>query len=223
MGLLITNHEVLTPDEMKKYFHELNRSLKNLNNLTGNLLEWSFSQTNTIEFTPEIFDVAYALKENEELLNDLAQNKKITIVNETQPGLWVWAHPHSINTVIRNLISNAIKFTREGGKVTMYAVRLDKFIKISVIDNGVGIQDGTKNTIFKIGEKRSTPGTANEKGSGLGLLLCKEFVENNGGTIDMETTFGKGSTFYFTIPIASPTNIENNSEINRSLRAAIQK
>jgi len=223
MGLLITNHELLTQEEMKKYFHELNRSLKNLNNLTGNLLEWSFSQTNTIEFTPEIFDVAYALKENEELFNDLAQNKKITIVNETQPGLWVWAHPHSINTVIRNLISNAIKFTREGGKVTMYAVRLDKFIKISVIDNGVGIQDGTKNTIFKIGEKRSTPGTANEKGSGLGLLLCKEFVENNGGTIDMETTFGKGSTFYFTIPIASPTNIENNSEINRSLRAAIQK
>lgn len=213
MGLLITHHDLLTREEMKKYFHELNRSLKNLNNLTGNLLEWSFSQTNTIEFTPEIFDVAYALKENEELLTDLAQNKKIAIVNETQPGLWVWAHRHSINTVIRNLISNAIKFTHEGGKVTIYAVRLDGFIKISVIDNGVGMQDATKNTIFKIGEKRSTPGTANEKGSGLGLLLCKEFVENNGGTIDMETTLGKGSTFYFTIPIASPANIENNSDL----------
>jgi signal transduction histidine kinase len=213
MGLmdLLSNHDdALTPAERQLYLGDLNRSLKNLNNLTGNLLEWSFSQTNTIKYIAEVFDMGQALHESEELFRDLAQVKKITIVDEYKTGLWVWAHPHSIKTVIRNLLSNAIKFTREGGQVTLHAAPVEGFIKIAVIDNGVGIWDAMLENLFKIGDKRSTPGTANEKGSGLGLLLCKEFVEKNGGTITVETAVGKGSTFFFTVPVASPAQIKNN-------------
>ncbi|WP_333821475.1 tetratricopeptide repeat-containing sensor histidine kinase [Ohtaekwangia sp.] len=206
MDLLSHHYDVLSPDERQRYFRDLNRSLKNLNNLTGNLLEWSFSQTNTIKFIPEVFDIAQALRENEELFRDLAHVKNITIMNETQPGLLVWAHPHSIKTVIRNLLSNAIKFTCEGGEVKLLAEPFHGFVKIAVIDNGVGIQDAIMNSLFKIGVKRSTAGTANEKGSGLGLLLCKEFIEKNGGIIEVESTVGKGSVFYFTVPVPSPAN-----------------
>jgi signal transduction histidine kinase len=171
-------------------------------------LQWGFSQANSISFVPEIFDIAHVLEENEVLLKDVAHDKKITIVNETQSGLLVWAHPNSIKTVVRNLISNAIKFTNKNGKVTLRAEPLDGFIKVSVIDTGVGIIDVVKNSLFKVGYNRSSPGTADEKGSGLGLLLCKEFVEKNGGTIDMETSIGNGSTFYFTVPVASDVNAE---------------
>jgi signal transduction histidine kinase len=206
MNLFSDHYEVLDGADRKKYLGDLNRSLKNLNNLTGNLLEWSFSQTNTIKSICEVFDIAEAVQETEELLKDLAQVKKITIVNEADPGLLVWAHPHSIKTVIRNLLSNAIKFSREGGEITLHAEPIDGFVRISVVDNGVGIHDVIMGGLFKIGDSRSTPGTANEKGSGLGLLLCKEFVEKNGGTIEVETTVGAGSVFHFTVPMAAPAN-----------------
>jgi len=205
MDLWSNHYDDLTPDERQRYLGDLSRSVKNLNNLTGNLLEWSFAQTNTLKFTPEIFDIAQALRESEELFKDLAQVKKITVINETETGLLVWAHPHSIKTVIRNLLSNAIKFTREGGQVTLRAEPLDGFMKVVVIDNGVGIKEKMLSSLFKIGDNRSTPGTANEKGSGLGLLLCKEFVERNGGTIEVETEVGKGSVFCFTVPVPLST------------------
>jgi two-component system sensor histidine kinase/response regulator len=205
MDLLSNNDDMLTPDERQKHLGNLNRSLKNLNNLTGNLLEWSLSQTNTIKFISEPFDIAQALKEVEELFRDLAQVKKISIVNETDTGLLVWAHPHSVKTVIRNLLSNAIKFTREGGEVRLNAERVDDFVKITVIDDGVGIPDDILDRLFSVGEKRSTPGTANERGSGLGLMLCREFAEKNGGTISVKTTAGEGSIFSFTVPAARHT------------------
>jgi len=202
MDLLSSSHNgALSEEERKKYFHILNRQLKNLLNLTSNLLQWSFSQTNSITFAAEIFDIAKTIKENEVLLNDIALDKKITIINEVQTELYVWAHHQSINTVIRNLISNAIKFTHAGGKITICTEHVDEFIKVSVIDTGVGIAADVKDTLFKLSDKRSTLGTANEKGSGLGLPLCKEFVEKNGGTIGVETIVGKGSSFYFTVPV----------------------
>lgn len=199
--LMSKHYEMLSEDERRKGIHDIDRLVKNLLNLIDNLLQWGFSQTNSISFVPEIFDIAHVLKENEVLLKDVAHDKKITIVNETQSGLLVWAHPNSIKTVVRNLIANAIKFTNKNGKVTLRAEPLDGFIKVSVIDTGVGIIDVVKNSLFKVGHNRSSPGTADEKGSGLGLLLCKEFVEKNGGTIGMETETGKGSTFYFTVPV----------------------
>jgi len=179
------------------------KSLKNLLALLENLLEWSLSQTGHIDFKPERFDFALVLNENLALLKEQAQQKNITIINENEAALPVNAHYHSINTIVRNLMSNAIKFTPEGGKITLQTRPLGNELQVSVIDTGLGISSDALQKIFKIDTKHSTPGTANEKGTGLGLILCKDFAEKNGGTIGVESTEGAGSIFYFTIPMAT--------------------
>ncbi len=201
LKLLSQHSDNLSKEELKRFLVDLDRSFKNLFNLLENLLEWSLSQTGMIDFKPEIFDIAFSLKENGELLNDQACNKNISIVNECHSSLLVNAHPNSVHTVIRNLISNAIKFTSEGGKITLRAEPVDGSVRVSVIDTGQGINVEVIQKLFKIGSKHSTFGTANEKGSGLGLVLCKDFVEKNGGTIGVESIEGKGSTFHFTVPM----------------------
>jgi signal transduction histidine kinase len=180
---------------------DVDKSLKNLFALLENLLEWGRSQTGNIDFTPEPFDLAVVLNENQELLKGQAGNKKIALVNENKNALPVHAHRNSINTVVRNLISNAIKFTPEGGKITLNAEPEGKFIRVSVTDTGVGMSKEVIAKLFKIGTKHSTLGTSQEKGTGLGLILCKDFVEKNGGTIGVECAEGKGSTFYFRLPV----------------------
>jgi len=201
LKLLSLQSDQLSKEELKKFLLELDRSLKNLFNLLENLLEWSLSQTGTIDFKPETFDLAQSLKENIELLKDSAGNKNITITNECHSRLLTNAHSHSIHTVIRNLISNAIKFTPDGGSITLRAVPEGGYVRVSVMDSGLGISQEAIQKLFKIGTKHSTLGTAKEKGSGLGLMLCKDFVEKNGGTIGVVSTVGKGSTFYFTLPM----------------------
>jgi signal transduction histidine kinase len=201
LKLLSEQSDRLSKEDLKKFLHELDRSLKNLFNLLENLLEWSLSQTGTIDFKPEPFNIALSLKESGELLQDQATNKNISIVIESPPSLMVMAHSTSIHTVIRNLISNAIKFTPEGGKITLSAEPVGRYVRVSVKDTGWGIRKEVIQILFKIGIKHSTPGTAKEKGSGLGLMLCKDFVEKNGGTIGVESIDGNGSTFHFTVPM----------------------
>lgn len=202
LKLLSHHSDSLSKDELKRSLNELDRSLKNLFNLLENLLEWSLSQTGTIDFKQEVFDIAVSIKENKDLLDDLALNKKIIIVNECNTSLPVNAHRHSIQTVIRNLVSNAIKFTEPGGQITIRAERTGDFVRVLVADTGLGISADVIPQLFKIGFKHSKTGTAKEKGSGLGLLLCKDFVEKNGGAIYVESTKGAGSTFSFTVPSA---------------------
>lgn len=193
----------LSKDELKEFLLDLDKSVRNLSTLLENLLNWSLSQTGSIEFKPEVVDIAQSMKENENLLSELARHKKITLVNECPPHLVCYAHPQSINTVIRNLISNAIKFTKEGGTIKLRAQQINRHVRVSITDTGLGISEEVKQRLFKIGTKHSTLGTAFEKGSGLGLILCKEFVEKNGGVIGVESTPGKGSDFYFTVPAVS--------------------
>lgn len=202
LKLLSERSDTLSKEELGNFLFELDRALKNLFNLLENLLEWSLSQTGTIDFKPEIFDIAHSLNENGELLKDQAANKNIAIVNERRSSLLVRAHPSSIQSVIRNLISNAVKFTPEGGKVTLYAEPEGRYVRVSVVDTGQGLSQDVIQKLFKIGVKHSTPGTAKEKGSGLGLVLCKDFVEKNGGAIGVVSKEGSGSTFYFTVPMA---------------------
>jgi signal transduction histidine kinase len=142
------------------------------------------------------------LEENKELLQEQALAKNIIIENNATEHLLVKANQNSINTVIRNLISNAIKFTHENGKIGLQAAQVNGHVRVSVSDKGVGMSEEVMEKLFKIGVKHSTLGTALEKGSGLGLVLCKDFVEKNGGAIDVESSEGKGSTFYFTLPLA---------------------
>ena len=176
---------------------DFDKSLKNLFALLENLLEWSRSQTGNIEFTPEPFDLGAVLEENRTLLKTQADNKKISIVMRKHEVLVFEAHKNSVTTVVRNLISNAIKFTPDEASITLKLQRNGSDVMVSVSDNRVGMNVDVANKLFRIDAKLSTKGTANEKGTGLGLILCKEFIEKNGGRIWVKSKEGEGSVFIF--------------------------
>lgn len=199
-GLLINHTESLSKEEIKMLATDLDKSLKNLFALLENLLEWSRSQTGNIDFTPEKFNIRTLLENNVQLLEGQAQNKGIKIVNDAPETVMAYGDQNSITTVIRNLISNAIKFTPENGMIKVAAKATGSEVKVAIADNGVGMSEEVMGKIFRIDAKHSTTGTANEKGTGLGLLLCKEFIEKNGGEIWVKSKEEKGSVFYFTIP-----------------------
>lgn len=202
-SLLINHTDSLSKEEIQMMATDLDKSIKNLFALLENLLEWSRSQTGNIEFKPEVFDVAAILDENINLLRPQAQGKNITLISENISEHLALAHKPSINTVVRNLISNAIKFTPEGGRITMALKRNNKEVIVSITDTGVGMPAEVLEKLFRIDTKHSTKGTANEKGTGLGLILCKEFVEKNNGRIWVTSKPEFGSTFYFTLPLVS--------------------
>ena len=200
-GLLINHTDSLSKEEIQMLAKDFDKSLKNLSALLNNLLEWSRSQTGNIDFTTETFDIGLLLKENKELLCTQAQNKKISFLTDVQSPVMVKAHRQSLNTVVRNLISNAIKFTMDGGVIKL-AIRTEaNHAVISIADTGVGMSSDVIGKLFRIDAKHTTKGTADEKGTGLGLILCKEFVEKNGGRLWVESEEGKGSLFSFTVPL----------------------
>jgi len=199
-GLLLNHTDSLSKEEIQMLAQDLDKSVKNLFALLENLLEWSRSQTGNIEFKPEVFDLNAVVEENRALLKAQAQQKNITLVNHTEGAWMVRAHKNSINTVVRNLVSNAIKFTKEGGQITARLQRQNGRVVIAIADNGVGMSPEVMKKLFRIEAKHSTKGTADEKGTGLGLILCREFVEKNGGQIWVESEEGKGSVFSFSVP-----------------------
>jgi signal transduction histidine kinase len=146
---------------------------------------------------PETFELGDLIAENEALFNVIAGQKSITIHKVLPNELSVFADKPMIRSVLRNLISNAIKFTKQGGEIKFSAEKRSNEILISIRDNGIGIAPARLEKLFRIDENNSTPGTNNEKGTGLGLILRKEFVEKHGGKIWAESVQGKGTTFYF--------------------------
>lgn len=199
--LLMDHIDNLSKEEIQMLARDLDKSLKNLFTLLENLLEWSRSQTGNIDFTPEVFDLTEILKSNKNLLESQAGNKRITIVIDQDGECPVRLHKQSINTVIRNLISNAIKFTREGGTIRLSVNKNGSLLSVSVADNGIGMSKEVMERLFHIDQKQSSPGTANEKGTGLGLILCREFIEKNGGKIAVQSMPGEGSTFTCSFPM----------------------
>ncbi|MBX2961992.1 MAG: tetratricopeptide repeat-containing sensor histidine kinase [Cyclobacteriaceae bacterium] len=198
-GLLINHFEALSKEDIQTVARDLDKSLKNLFTLLNNLLEWARSQTGNIDFTPAPFDVVEVLNQNKELLHAQAAAKEITILHEQVSPMMVTANQQSITTVVRNLISNAIKFTPANGVIKLSAEQSGNEVIVSIADTGVGMSNTVKEKLFRLDAKHSTPGTANEKGTGLGLILCKDFVEKNGGRIWVESEEGKGSVFYFSL------------------------
>ena len=167
--------------------------------LLMNLLEWSRAQTGRMLFDPANFELVSFIEENILLFDAIADQKAIAIHTVFPDEITVFADKAMVGTALRNLISNAIKFTRQGGEINISAEKKSKEILIQVADNGIGIAPGRLERLFRIDESDSTSGTNNEKGTGLGLILCKEFVENHGGKIWAESEEGKGSAFYFTL------------------------
>lgn len=193
--LLIEHTAHLTPEEIQSLARDLDKSLRNLFTLLENLLAWSRSQTGNIDFTPEAFDLSEVLTAIKGLLDSQAQNKNIRIALDVPEECRVHLHRDSINTVLRNLMANAIKFTPPGGTIKAQIVIDGGRLTVSVSDNGVGMEEAVVRKLFRIDTKHSTQGTANEKGTGLGLILCREFVEKNGGTIGVRSRPGQGSEF----------------------------
>ncbi len=182
-----------------KFASTIFQSSKRAMDLLMNLMEWSRSQTGKIAFKPRYFDLVEFLGDIIPLFDDIAGQKSITIGRDFPSKAIVFADQAMVSTVFRNLISNAIKFTRSGGHMTLKITPEQNGVLVSVSDSGIGIPEGRIGKLFRIDQSYSTTGTNNEQGTGLGLILCKEFVEKNGGKIWVESEEGKGSVFYFTL------------------------
>ncbi len=165
-----------------------------------NLLEWSKSQTGIMVFSPVEINIIPAIEESINLLRDEATQKNIAITMDASQKLIAKVDRAMLNTILRNLLSNAVKFTHSGGRITVTAQLKRHLLKLSVTDSGIGISKESRENLFRIDRTCTTRGTENEKGSGLGLILCKEFVEKHGGQIWVESEVGRGSIFSFTIP-----------------------
>jgi len=186
--------------EIENYAGIISSSAGQTLKLLNNLLEWARIQQGRIVFEPEQLVLNELTKEVLEFAADSAGKKSISLINSVKPGISVNADKNMLKTILRNLVSNAIKFTHTGGKVEVSAESKEKEIQVSVSDTGVGIKQENIKELFRIDSEFSTQGTNNEKGTGLGLILCKEFVEKHGGKIGVESKEGKGSTFNFSLP-----------------------
>lgn len=198
--IMADDSEEMSVEEIKELSKHLNITAHNTFNLLEDLLEWAKMERGLIEFKPGIILLRNAVAESLYILGETARRKSIEIVIDIQ-NQEVHADSHMLQTVLRNLTSNAIKYTNRGGKVSISCVASDNHnLLISVKDSGIGMRADMMESIFKIGSNTKRLGTEGEHSNGLGLLLCKEFVEKQGGEIWVESEEGKGSTFYFTVP-----------------------
>jgi signal transduction histidine kinase len=184
----------------------ISNAAQNTLELLDNLLNWARAESNNISYQPEKTDMSLLVENLLKLINPIAQEKNISVAYEESEEITVHADTNMISTVLRNLISNAIKFTNTDGIITIQASKHEDFAEITIADNGIGMDEDTKKKLFNLATIQPTLGTANERGTGLGLVLCKDFVTKHGGTIWVESELGKGSTFKFTLPIAPPND-----------------
>jgi signal transduction histidine kinase len=199
-NLLNENIEDFDIEQIKNLAGHINKSAQSTFNLLEDILMWAKTQQGKIPYMPQNLSFTGLCNNILETIIPTAIEKNITINYSITDKLSVFADEEMLKTVLRNLISNAIKFTNNGGAININAVQTPSVITISISDNGVGMSTNSLEKLFIISEVHSTTGTANEKGTGLGLLLCKEFVDKLGGRIWVESTEGTGSTFSFSIP-----------------------
>ena len=199
IGQLADFPEMFTEELRQQIINELRDEAESTYFLLDNLLSWAKSQKDAISYKPDRLEVAAVVKNNVLLNSRFSEGKKIKVSTAVESGLLAYADHNMVNLIFRNLISNAIKFTDDGGSVHITAESQQNLITISVNDSGIGIPKENIDKLFDPNAHVSTYGTKHEKGSGLGLLLCKEFVETNGGTLTVESEKGKGTTFTFTL------------------------
>ena len=206
--------ESIELDEQDKieFNDSLNKSAVRLLNLLDNLLTWARTQTGKLVPHKEYVNFEELAENSFQLLNDTAKKKSITIVPEITQNIGIYADFNMIETVLRNLISNAIKFTHENGKIYVRSSisNDNNYAIIEVEDTGVGMSQEIIDKLFRLDKNRSELGTNKEEGTGLGLLICKDFVEANNGIIMVESNLGKGSIFRFTVPIYKEELAQND-------------
>jgi signal transduction histidine kinase len=199
--LLINNYDNFDEGEKKEMIQLMHHTSKNTLNLLENLLEWARIQTNRIEYSPVTFNISNTTIEIINLLNAYAKKKEIDISIKVQNDIIVFADEKMLSSVIRNLISNAIKYTYKNGKIIISLEKSGELIKLSIEDNGIGMDKKTLDSLFLIDKTNSVPGTDDEQGTGLGLILVKDFIEKNNGKIKVESKPGKGSKFIISLRI----------------------
>lgn len=187
-------------NEIERYINTVSNSATRTLSLLDNLLAWTISQNKEKSFHPVKINLHTLLVDELDSISVSAQQKQIMLNNSITPGLNVSGDIQMIKTIFRNLIGNALKFTNTGGEISFNASEVDLFVEIAIKDNGMGISYEAQKELFKSDVFHSTEGTNHEQGTGLGLLLCKEFVEIHGGIIHVESEPGKGCEFKFTLP-----------------------
>lgn len=203
--MLAERADKLEPDKVQQFGKHIHEAGTRVFRLLENLLEWSRLQMDRIEIQPRMFSMAEVVEKTVEVLGPVAAQKNLKLVVRGQAPD-VHADPNTIDAVVRNLVNNAIKFTPEGGTIAvMYETDdAEGVARVSVMDTGVGMPKETIAKLFSITENVTTEGTAGEKGTGLGVLLCKELVERNKGRLSIDSEPGQGSTFSFTLPLHAP-------------------
>jgi len=206
LDLLSEMVDTASPDKVKRTIEVTRRTAQNIYNLLENLLSWSKIQMKRIEYRPKELDLKMVIDLNMMLLGTVAFNKGIKLHNEVNQSIHVYADEDMLHTVIRNLVSNAIKFTAMGGEIVISATSQSvgnmPYLEVAVADTGVGISPNELAKLFRLDIYHTTLGTAQEKGTGLGLVMCKEMIEQNLGQIWIESEINQGTVVKFTIPLA---------------------
>lgn len=199
-NLLLMQANKTDIENIKEYSNIIKNSSEKAMDLLTNLMEWSRSQTGRMNFNPEYFEIDNTINKIVLLFSDIAAQKSIRIEIEILPNITVYADKEMVSTILRNLISNAIKFTPKGGNIKIRNKIEQNKVEISIQDTGVGLSKSAIENLFNIDAKNSTPGTHKEQGTGLGLIICKDFIDKHNERIWVESESGKGSVFYFTLP-----------------------
>ena len=190
----------LTLTEIQDLAQGMNKSATNLYHLLENLLQWSLIQQASIPFNPKIIPLLATLDDSITMMYESAKRKNIVLTYDIPENIEVYADANSLQTIFRNLVSNAVKFTQKGGHVNVLVwIEAGQKVVVAIKDSGIGMSSKMLNDLFRIDVKTNRVGTAGELSTGLGLFLCKDFVEKHGGEIWVESEEGKGSTFYFTL------------------------
>ncbi len=201
--LLVRGFDRMSPEKVKYFHNNLYQISKNGYELLINLLEWSRSQMGNIQFNPKVQNLYAITEETFSLYNSKAVQKEITLTNNINENSKAFVDQNMLKTIFRNLVSNALKFTDRGGAIEISENDEEGLKEISIRDTGIGIDPKDIKKLFKLDESFTTEGTEDEMGTGLGLILCKEFVEKHGGKIWVESKVGFGSKFIFTLPLSN--------------------
>lgn len=211
-SLLVDEFAEMNKDEILKVVKVIQKSSFQALDLLKNLMEWAKLQAGSITYNPEIVNIREAIEEEVDLASTFWEKKNLSVSFSPKTDHFVYADGNMVRTVFRNLLSNAIKFTPEKGTIRLYSERINQngnFIKISIQDTGIGIPGKVLDKLFSLQETFSSEGTSGEVGTGMGLVFCKEFVDIQGGSLQVESIVGQGSTFSFYLPAAE--NKKTNS------------
>ncbi|PID91121.1 MAG: hypothetical protein CSA96_10030 [Bacteroidetes bacterium] len=202
--ILVSNDNKLSPKEERKMIEVMRTTILNVYKLLEDLLQWARTQTGSVKLNLSLVNVYKVCENVIDILQTNARQKEISLYNKTRPDCSVETDREALETIVRNLVANAIKFTNPGGKVSLKCNVIDRDLTVAICDTGIGMDEETLSNLFRIDIHQSKRGTKKETGTGLGLILCKELIESMGGSIQVESKPGKGSTFRFTLPKSNP-------------------